>query len=31
MLVLDLQRQLPKLQAQEEPQHDAETATAFAH
>ena len=31
MLVADLQRQLPRLQQQPAPVHDAETATAFAH
>jgi glutamate decarboxylase len=31
LLIADLQRQLPRLQAQPAPVHSAETATAFAH
>ncbi len=31
MLVQDLKRQLPRLQRQPEPVHDASTGTAFAH
>ena len=31
MLLHDLQRQLPRLQRQPAPQHDAETGAAFAH
>ena len=31
LLVADLQRQLPRLEAQPAPVHDATTATAFAH
>jgi glutamate decarboxylase len=31
LLVEDLKRQLPRLQAQPEPVHDASTGTAFAH
>jgi glutamate decarboxylase len=31
LLVEDLKRQLPRLQAQAEPVHDASTGTAFAH
>jgi glutamate decarboxylase len=31
LLVEDLQRQLPRLQSQPEPVHDASTGTAFAH
>jgi glutamate decarboxylase len=31
MLLHDLQRQLPRLQKQPAPQHDAETGAAFAH
>ena len=31
MLVHDLERQLPRLQRQLAPQHDAETGAAFAH
>jgi len=31
LLIADLQRQLPRLQAQPAPVHDASTATAFRH
>jgi hypothetical protein len=31
MLVADLQRQLPRLQKQPAPVHQADTGTAFAH
>jgi glutamate decarboxylase len=31
MLIEDLQRQLPRLQSQPVPAHDAQTGTAFAH
>jgi glutamate decarboxylase len=31
MLVEDLERQLPRLQRQPEPVHDAASGTAFAH
>ncbi len=31
LLVADLKRQLPRLQAQPEPVHDASTASAFHH
>jgi len=31
MLVHDLERQLPRLERQPGPQHDAESGAAFAH
>ena len=31
MLVADIQRQLPRLERQPEPVHDAEAGTAFSH